>query len=73
MWGTNIDHMRGSEMLYYLTGSARTLPPHVQKATFLYFRDILDLLQELMGKVWSACGRAYARLRSSHAVVAGGL
>lgn len=61
-------------MLHYLTGAARTLPPHVQKATFLYFRDILDLLQELMGKVRTGHAySAYARVRLSHASVPGGL
>lgn len=39
------------DILFYLTGGGRALPPHVNKATVLYFRDVLDLVQEMMVKV----------------------
>eukprot|EP01134_Creolimax_fragrantissima_P004921 CFRG4921T1 len=39
------------DILLYLTGHGRNPPPHVKKDTFLYFRDVLDLIHEMMGKI----------------------
>eukprot|EP01134_Creolimax_fragrantissima_P006991 CFRG6991T1 len=39
------------DILIFLTGQGRTYPLNVNKDTYVYFRDILDLVYEMMSKI----------------------